>query len=111
MTAAEWVVPVIAYGRVLPEPAAAAAPRATGLGEAGVTSTPPAWTWSALMHRAFGIDVLECPQCGGRLCLIATLHDPAVLRKILGYLAPSHSGQSLASLAVCLTDAGLPGKR
>jgi hypothetical protein len=67
MTAAEWVVPVVAYGRVLPEPTAAAAPRATGLGEAGVKSTPPGWTWSALMHRAFGIDALACPQCGGRV--------------------------------------------
>jgi hypothetical protein len=94
MTAAEWVVPVVAYGRVLPEPTAAAAPRATGLGEAGVKSTPPAWTWSALMHRAFGIDVLACPHCGGRLRLIATLHDPAVIRKILAHRALSHSGQN-----------------
>ncbi len=94
MTAAEWVIPVVAYGRVLPEPTAAAAPRAAGLGEAGVKSTPPAWTWAAHMHRAFGIDVLECPRCGGRLRLIATLHDPSVIRKILGHLAPSYSGQS-----------------
>ena len=85
---------MVAYRRVLSEPTAVAAPRATGLGEAGVKSTPPAWTWSALMHRAFGIDVLGCPQCGGRLRLVATLHDPAVIRKILRYLAPSHSGQS-----------------
>ena len=57
-------------------------------------STPRAWTWAALMHRAFGIDVLACPHCGGRLRLIATLHDPAVIRKILEHLAPSYSGQS-----------------
>jgi hypothetical protein len=94
MTAAEWVVPVVAYGRVLPEPTAAAAPRATGLGEAGVKSTPPGWTWSALMHRAFGIDALACPQCGGRLRLIATLHDPAVIRKILEHLGRAPSGPS-----------------
>src|SRR5262249_13954180 len=48
----------------------------------------------ALMHRAFGIDVLACAQCGGRLRLIATLHDPAVIRKILAHLALAHSGQS-----------------
>jgi hypothetical protein len=30
----------------------------------------------------------------GRLQLIATLHDPAVNRKILGHLALGHSGQS-----------------
>jgi hypothetical protein len=46
------------------------------------------------MHRAFGIDVLACAHCGGRLRLIATLHDPAVIRKILAHLALSHSGPS-----------------
>ena len=45
------------------------------------------------MHRAFGIDVLACLQCGGRLRLIATLHDPVVIRKILAHLALCHSGQ------------------
>ena len=39
-------------------------------------ATPRTWTWAALMHRAFAIDVLACPHCGGRLRLIATLHDP-----------------------------------
>ena len=46
------------------------------------------------MHRAFAIDVLACPHCGGRLRLIATLHDPAVIRKILAHLDRSPSGQS-----------------
>src|SRR5215475_6598265 len=32
----------------------------------------------------------------GWLCLIATLHDPAVIRKILAPLAVGHSGQSPA---------------
>jgi hypothetical protein len=94
MTAAEWVIPVVAYGRVLPEPTAAAAPRGAGPEGPGVKSSPRAWSWAALMHRAFGIDVLACAQCGGRLRLIATLHDPAVIRKILAHLALSHSGPS-----------------
>jgi len=38
------------------------------------------------MHRAFAIDALACPHCGGRLRLIATLHDPAVIRKLLAHL-------------------------
>ena len=46
------------------------------------------------MHRAFAIDVLACVHCGGRLRLIATLHDPAVIRKILAHLDLAHSGQS-----------------
>jgi len=45
------------------------------------------------MRRAFDIDVLACPQCGGRLRLLAMLHDLAAIRKILAHLAPSHSGQ------------------
>ena len=46
------------------------------------------------MHRAFAIDVLACVHCGGRLRLIATLHDPAVIRRILAHLDRAHSGQS-----------------
>jgi hypothetical protein len=46
------------------------------------------------MHRAFAIDVLVCPHCGGRLRLIATLHDPDVIRKILAHLDLAHSGQN-----------------
>jgi hypothetical protein len=49
------------------------------------------------MHRAFAIDVLACPHCGGRLRLIATLHDPVVIRKILGHLGPSPGPASPAS--------------
>jgi hypothetical protein len=78
----------------VPEPTDAAAPLATGPDDAGVQPTPRAWTWTALMHRAFAIDVLVCGHRGGRLRLIATLHDPAVIRKILAHLAFAHSGQS-----------------
>ena len=35
-----------------------------------------------------------CPHCGGRLRLITTLHDPAVIRKILAHLRIAPSGQS-----------------
>jgi hypothetical protein len=70
--------------------ASAAAP-AAGPDGTGEKSPPRAWSWAALMHRAFAVDVLACPHCGGRLRLIATLHDPAVIRKILAHLgrAPS----------------------
>ncbi|MEK6661906.1 MAG: hypothetical protein AABY63_08515 [candidate division NC10 bacterium] len=32
------------------------------------------------MQRAFGMDVLACPRCGGRLRLLATVDDPHVIR-------------------------------
>ena len=86
---------VVVYGRRVPEPTASTAPLATGPDGTGVTTASPrAWSWAALMHRAFGLDVLACAQCGGRLRLIATLHDPAVIRTILAHLALAHSGQS-----------------
>ena len=84
----------MAYGRVAPEPTAVAPPLVAGAESTKAKSGSPAWSWATLMHRAFAIDVLACPQCGGRLRLIATLHDPAVIRKILAHLALSHSGQS-----------------
>jgi len=91
---ARWRERVVAYGRVLPESTVLALPIAAGPEGPGVKSSPRAWSWAALMHRAFGIDVLACAHCGGRLRLIATLHDPAVIRTILAHLALSHSGQS-----------------
>jgi hypothetical protein len=38
------------------------------------------------MRRAFGIDVLECTRCGGRLRLLATIEAPHVVRAILSHL-------------------------
>ena len=35
------------------------------------------------MHRVLNLDVLACPRCGGRLRVIATVQDPAVVRAIL----------------------------
>jgi len=47
------------------------------------------WAWADLMWRAFDIDVLACPRCGGRLRLIATVEDPDAVRISLGGLAGS----------------------
>jgi hypothetical protein len=92
---ARWRARVIVYGRCAPEPTASTAPLAAGPAGTGVkTGSPRAWSWAALMHRAFGIDVLACAHCGGRLRLIAMLHDPTVIQKILTHLALGHSGQS-----------------
>jgi len=91
-----WVpVRLVLDGVPVPEPTASTVPLAAGPDGSGVkTASPRAGSWAALMHRAFGIDVLACAQCGGRRRLIATLHDPAVIRRILVHLAPAHSGPS-----------------
>jgi hypothetical protein len=80
---------VVRHGRPAPDVnacACAGRPRAAG--------TPDPWTWAALLRRVFGIDVLACPRCGGRLRLIATMEDPAVVGKILAPLGLLHSADS-----------------
>jgi hypothetical protein len=38
------------------------------------------------MARAFGLDVLACPRCGGRLRLIALIESAAVIERMLRHL-------------------------
>jgi hypothetical protein len=38
------------------------------------------------MRRSFGIDVLACPRCSGRLRLVAVIEDPAVVTRVLRHL-------------------------
>ncbi len=88
---------MVAYGRIVPEPtgsADSAVPSAPGVDGTGGKTRLRYWTWAALMHRAFAVDVLACPNCGGRLRLIATLHDPVVIRKLLAHLGIARSGRS-----------------
>jgi hypothetical protein len=42
--------------------------------------------WADLLPRVFEIDMLACRSCGGRLRLVATIDDPAVIRRILTHL-------------------------
>ena len=45
------------------------------------------WAWTDPMRRAFDIDVVAYPRCGGHLRLIATIEDPAAIRAILTAVA------------------------
>ena len=38
------------------------------------------------MRRAFEVDVLACPRCGGRRRLVALIEASAVARRILTHL-------------------------
>ena len=42
--------------------------------------------WASLMARTFGLDVLACPRCGGRLRLIALIEEADVIGRILRHL-------------------------
>ena len=39
-----------------------------------------------LLRRAFGIDVLVCPKCAGPRRVLAAIHDPAAIARVLGAL-------------------------
>jgi len=69
-------------------------PHFFGIINTGEKSPGHGWSWAALMQRAFAFDVLACPHCGGRLRLIATLHDPAGIRKLLAHLGMVRPGAS-----------------
>jgi hypothetical protein len=47
---------------------------------------PTHYAWADLLRRTFAIDVLACPECGGRLRLLATIDDSTVIDKILRHL-------------------------
>ncbi len=56
------------------------------------------WTFAArwlaapravLMRRVFAVDVLECPKCGGKMKILATIHPPEATTAILESLALS----------------------
>ena len=47
---------------------------------------PAGRRWADLMRRAFDVDVLACPRCGGRLRLVALLETSPVTARILRHL-------------------------
>jgi hypothetical protein len=81
---ARWRPQVVAYGRAASE-VAAPGPASSGSGRAGAQRQrrPRNSTWAGLMRRAFAIDVLACPRCGGRMRVIGTVGDPVAVRQIL----------------------------
>ena len=83
---ARWRARVVAYGA---GPVATLPPASPNGEHATAKSTPRHWSWARLMQRAFELDVLACPRCGGRMRLIATVEDPREIRDVLDALALS----------------------
>ena len=40
-----------------------------------------AYQWAELMGRTFGLDVLACPRCDGRLRLVALIEQASVVQR------------------------------
>ena len=48
------------------------------------TGTPV--QWMQRLKRVFAIDIETCPDCGGKLRVIASIEDPPLIAKILGHV-------------------------
>jgi hypothetical protein len=49
----------------------------------GPPGAPRRLSWAELMRRVFAVDVLECSDCGGRMRILAAIHNPDAVRAIL----------------------------
>jgi hypothetical protein len=61
---------------------------ATECGEAAATGRQRAMSWAQRLKRVFAIDIETCRQCGGKLRVIASIEEPAVIERILDHLGP-----------------------
>ena len=48
--------------------------------------SPARMSWVRLLKRVFDIDMEHCPNCGGRLKIIAVIEAPPVIARILAHL-------------------------
>ena len=67
-------------------------PARRGRRKTEATGDPPparhvSMTWAQRLKRVFKIDILTCEHCGGAVKVIASIEDPAVIKKILDHLA------------------------
>lgn len=53
-----------------------------------------ALTWMQRLKRVFAIDIETCARCGGKLKVIASIEDPAVIGRILKHLEGGESAPS-----------------
>jgi hypothetical protein len=68
-----------------------------------LTRTPAerhrALTWAQRLKRVFRIDIETCERCGGKVRIIASIEDPAVIGRILAHLGQGSSAPLAAAHA------------
>ncbi|HKJ16209.1 MAG TPA: hypothetical protein VJ984_02520 [Xanthomonadales bacterium] len=42
--------------------------------------------WAQRLKRVFAIDIESCPDCGGKLRVIACIEDPQLIAEILAHV-------------------------
>jgi hypothetical protein len=72
--------------RIVPATRAAAANPTSPHGATSTADCSPNLTWAQRLKRVFAIDLETCRHCGGRLRVIASIEQPALIERILGHL-------------------------
>ncbi len=54
------------------------------------------YLWAELLHRVHLIEALVCPSCGGRRRVLAAIHDPDSIRRVLEALGLEWKAPELA---------------
>jgi hypothetical protein len=56
-------------------------------GDPAAPRTPKhvAMTWARRLKRVFGIEIEQCVRCGGRLAVLASIEEPALIERILAH--------------------------
>ena len=50
------------------------------------TSFVPSRGWAEMIRKVYEADLLNCPQCGGRMTIISFIEDHKVIDKIIRHL-------------------------
>jgi hypothetical protein len=96
------VSPVATPGRCAANPSADAADKRGGA--AACYRVP----WAELLQKVFAVDVLECPDCGGRLRVLACVTEAAAVKRLLAHLGIDATGPPVARAAAGPESAGDP---
>ena len=84
---APWRAAIVASaGSAWSEAGAAACPVAEEGHDSAGRRRSRGYVWAELMRRTFGIDVLGCPRCGGRLRLLALIEHARIVERILRHV-------------------------
>jgi hypothetical protein len=74
---------------------------------AGVLPTPArgsppaprhvAMSWARRLKRVFGVEIERCARCDGRLAIIASIEEPAVIARMLAHVERTWPARSAAA--------------
>jgi hypothetical protein len=105
------------HGVLAPHSALRAAVTPAGRGrKAGISERSPAerhraMTWAQRLKRVFRLDIERCARCGGKVKIIASIEDPAVIGRILAHLEQTRQASgSSGDLTTAHRARGPPGQ-